>query len=251
VEERGLRRFYRDESRDGQKLFCQYVGAWIDSGFQPDGSEERERRTYATWGGQVIFQSLGRLLNSFDVIEGPPAQTIFGLQARNSKHTPLLGSLRIWFDPKGGIRADPVVFRGYLEAKELAAYGFFLFWQSQWLFTIMRCANCGKFDIPERKPRSSYIRGWHCEVCRNSASAKAATADARKSMRNRWFELAISASREYDRRSRRSGNDRVRFVTTRVNRDLPALQRIKRNTISRNLAKIQAEAGRRENNAKG
>jgi hypothetical protein len=239
--EKSLWLFWPRQSSEAQVLFRQYVGAWINSGFKPDGSEAPEMRTYATWGGQVIFQSLGELLNSDDVIEGPPDQTIFGLQAKTSRKMPLRGSLRFMFEPRGGIRADPVVFRGHLKPEELAAMGFLYFWNSGQLFTIMRCAHCGIFAIP-RKARKSYVRGWHCERCRNRASAKAATAETRKNLRKRWFARAVDAFREFDRQPRRAKDKRVEFITKRVNKGLPALHRIKRNTITHNLAKIQAAA---------
>ncbi len=231
-------------------MFRQYVGAWIDSGFQPNGSEAPETRTYATWGGQLVFQSLEGLLNSFQVIEGPPEQTIFGLQANNSKQLRLRGSLRFMFEPRGGVRADPVVFRGHLKPRELAAMGFLYFWNSGQLFTIMRCAHCGIFALP-RKARKSYVRGWHCERCRNSASAKAATAEYRKNSRVRWFSRAVTAYREYESSPRLARTNRVLFIRDRVNAGLPAYQRIKRNTITHNLVKIQAATEGRDQNAKG
>lgn len=246
--ERDLWLFWPRQSHDAQQILRQYVDAWVDSGFQPNGSELPEMRTYATWGGQIIFQSLEGLLNSDLVIEGPPEQTIFGLQARNSKQLPLRGLLSFKFDPRGGIRADPVVFRGHLNPKELAALGFLHFWNSDQLFTIMRCAKCGIFVLPP-KARKSYARGWHCVRHRDSAAAVAATADSRKKFRERWFGRAVDACREFERHPRRDKNDRVEFITKRVNDCLPALHRIKRNTITRNLAKIQAAAKGRNQNA--
>lgn len=231
-------------------MFREFVDAWIDSGFQPDGSEAPEKRTYATWGGQVIFQSLEGLLNSVHVIVKSREQFVFGLQAKNSQQTPLRGSLSFMFDLRGGIRANPVMFRGHLKPNELAAMGFLYFWNSGQLFTIMRCTHCGVFTIP-RKVRKSYVRGWHCERCRNSASAKAATADARKSIRDRWFALAVSAYLEFGRQRRRAKNDQVEFIRKRVNDGLPPLQRIKRNTITHNLTEIQAAAKEGNKNAKG
>ncbi len=247
--ESGLWQFRPRQSNEAQELFRRYVGAWIDSGFLPDGSEMPETRTYATWGGQAVFQSLEGLLNSFHVIEGPPEQTIFGLQAKNSKQTPLRGSLRFMFDPRGGIRAVPVVFRGHLKPEELAAMGFLYFWNSGQLFTVMRCAHCGIFSIP-RKVRKSYKRGWHCEHCRNIGSAKAATADTRKAFRERWFKRAVDAYQEFDRHHRRANNDRIVFITKRVNDGLPR-DKIKRNTITHNLAEIRAAAEGRNQDAKG
>jgi hypothetical protein len=152
------------------------------------------------------------------------------------------------FEPRGGIRADPVVFRGHLKPRELAAMGFLYFWNSGQLFTIMRCAHCGIFAIP-RNVRKSYVRGWHCEQCRNSASAKAATAAYRTNSRARWFSRAATAFREYESSPRLTTTNRVLFIRDRVNEGLPAYQRITRNMITRNLTKIQAAAEGRDKNA--
>lgn len=248
--ERTLWQFWPRQRREAQQWFRQYVGAWIDSGFQQNRSEMPEMRTYASWGGQDIFQSLEGLLNSFLVIEGPREKTIFGLQANNSKQTTLRGSLSFKFDPRGGIRADPVMFRGHLKPNELAAMGFLYFWNSGQLFTLMRCANCGIFSVPS-KVRKSYVRGWHCDRCRNSASAKAATAETRKRIRDGWFTRAVDAYLKFDRRPHRLTSNRTLFIVEQVNSGLPILDRIKRNTVTRNLAKIQTAAEGRNKNAKG
>ena len=249
--ERGLWQFWPPQSIEAQNLFRQYMREWIESGFQEDGSEEREKRTYVTWGGQAIFESLKGLLNSSLVIMGPEREKlIFGLQANNQRQSPLRGSLRFMFDRRGGLRADPVVFRGNLKPEELAAMAFLYFWNSDQLFTIMRCVHCGVYEI-SRKARKSYKRGWYCALHRNSASAMSSTAEIRKSHRAKWFSLAVAAYREYETKPRRAKNDRVLFIRDQVNDHLPTLDKIKRNTITRNLAKIQVAAEGRNHNAKG
>lgn len=250
--EQGLWHFQSGQSSEAQQILQRYIGAWITSGFQTDGSEKPAHRNYETWDCQAIFESLESMFNCHLTIhQGKPLQTIFALQARNENQVPLKGTLSIRFNPRGGIQAVPIVFRGYLKPDELAAYGFFLFWQSPWLFTIMRCARCGKFAIPQRKTLSSYVRGWHCEKCRNIAGAEASTAATRKSIRDRWFVRAVSVWLKVEGRSFRDSDERVRLITEWVNEGLPAQQRIKRNSITHNLTEIQAEAERRKRNAKG
>ena len=251
--ERELWHFSRDQSDEAGRLLGRHVRAWTDSGLQSDGSEIPESRQYATWGCQAIFEAMGGLLNCFLTIpQGPPLPTVFGLQASNRHQTTQRGALSICMEPRGGIRAAPMVFRGYLSPEELAAWGFLLFWQSPWLFTIMRCARCNVFVIPSRKPRKSYRRGWHCEQCRNKASAAAATADTRNTIRDRWFGRAVAAWLKCKSQPRRSTKDRcVLFLMERVNKGLPYSSRIKRNTITHNLGKIQAAAEGRTENAKG
>jgi len=245
-DEAELWQFLPRQRTEAQRLLRDYVGAWIDSGFQPDGSEMPGRRTYLTWNCQAIFESMEPLLNCFLAI---PQKGIFALQASNNKQYPQRGALSMRFEPRGGIEVAPIVFRRHLKPEELAAFGFMLFWRSQRLYRLMRCSHCGAFSIPGRKVRKSYVRGWHCERCRNKASAMAATGEARKAFRKRWFALAVNAYRKYESHTRRTTNDPARFITEWVNESLSASHNIKRNTITRNLGAIRMEA-ERESHAK-
>jgi hypothetical protein len=239
AEERELRKFLPMQSREAQLAFRDLVHAWIASGFQPNGSEQPERRDIRAEGCLAILEAVHGLFRcQLDLPEGP---IIFPLAKERYPNT---GSLSIRLDPRGGIEAVPILFRGHLKPEELSAYGFYLFWREPWLFTVMRCAHCKVFALPRRTPRRTYIRGWHCERCRNTVSAIVATADARRAIRDRWLRLAVEAWLEYEQQRRRSTNDRVVFVMERVNKRLPYADRIKRNSITRNRAKIQAEAER-------
>ena len=155
------------------------------------------------------------------------------------------GLLAMIVNPKGGFSFSPGLVNGSFSNEELAAWAFLRFWQSPWLFTLMRCASCGIFAIPA-KVRKSYKRGWLCAHCRNSVAARAATQKTRKDFHERWFRLAVNAYRDFENHTRRANNDKVQFITKRVNDGLPALYKIKRNTITRNLAEIQAEVERRK-----
>jgi hypothetical protein len=228
------------------QMLRNHIRTWIDSGFQKDGSEEPARRTYKTWGCQAIFETLGPVLGCFHSI---PATGVFALQANKQAPTPQLGSLSARFNPRGGVELVPVVFSGALSEEQLAAWGFYLFWKSELLFTLMRCARCGVFAIPARKPRGHYLRGWHCQKCRNIAPALRGTETARKQKRDEWFALAVIAYLNFDQHPRRLTSNRILFIVERVNAGLSVYERIKRHTITRNLKEIQAKAEARKQNA--
>ncbi len=224
----------------------EYVGAWIDSGFQDDGSEEPECRTYKTWGCQAIFETLASVLSCSHAI---PAEGVFALNASRQAPTPYTGYLSAWFNPGGGVELVPEILPGTLSEEQLAAWGFYLFWKAALLFTLMRCARCGVFAIPGRKPRRRYLRGWHCERCRNTAHALAATKDAREKRKCTWLKLAVDAYLDFYQHPRRSKRDRTLFIVEKVNASMPIYQRIKRHTITHNMSEIEAEVGRRKPNA--
>jgi transposase-like protein len=244
--------FWRREAPQAQKLLREYIGAWVDSGFQDDGSERRDSRHYKTFGVQAIFEAMENLLNcGLTMPQTSPQQFVFALQANNQTQYPPRGALSVEFLPRGGVRPVPVVYAGSLSPEELAAWGFLVFWQSSCLFTLMRCASCREFAVPNSKLRESYVRGWHCPLCRNNSSAKAATTASRKHHRDEWFELAVEAFLNYSSRARRPTQDSVAFITERVNKALAFSRKIQRNTITHNLTKIQVEAAGRKVNAKG
>jgi hypothetical protein len=221
-----------------------FVSAWIDSGIKPDGSEEPEHRSYLTWNCQHIFEVLGPVLNCLHTI---PQKGVFALQAEQRAPKRLLGSLSARFNPRGGVELVPVLFSGVLSEEQIAAWGFYLFWQSPLPFKLMRCARCGVFEIPTRtrKPREGYMRGWHCRRCRNTASALANTADTRKAMRDKGLDLASDAYLDFERRPRRSTSDRTLFILERVNKGLPLGMKLKRHWVTHNFSHIVNEANRK------
>lgn len=162
----------------------------------------------------------------------------------------VLPDFRVVIGPQGGFtfRPDPFV---EPTSQNLAAVIFSEFYCSELRFRLMRCNRCKAMVLPDRKPRTRYERGWHCDKCRNSAAAQSATDASRARFREQWFALAVDAYREYVSKPRRSTHDESAFLAERVNRNLPYSSRIKRHTITRNLTKIQAAAERRKRNAKG
>jgi hypothetical protein len=218
-------------SREAQQLFQQHIGTWIGSGFQRDGSEVPEKRTYATEGGLAIFRSIGGLLNSFEVQED--GRATLGLQAKNSKQEPLRISHRIWFDPRGGIRFDPVVWRRALKPEELAALGFFYFWDSGQLFTIVRCANakCGVFAFrPNDIER--YVHGWHCLKHSKNAAALRSAAKARQDERDKWLPRIPEIFLRYEARNPKPREHRSVWIRNEINRKLSRNDRIERHRIT-------------------
>lgn len=263
--------------QEAQRLLRQHVSAWIESGFRfpkdeiekAEGEkelspmppwatatkrtlgEEPEHRSYETSECEAVFKAMEGLLNcTLHVVRRSSSPSLFIFQANYHECQHPRGLLSMIVKPSGGIEASPGLVERYPSPNDLAAWAFFIFWKSPWLFTLMRCANCSIFAVPP-KARKRYVRGWHCEQCRNSASAKAATAATRKSIRDRWFARAVDAYLEFDRQPRRAKSDRVEFIKKRVNDGLSALHKIKRNTITRNLANIQAAAVGRDQNAQG
>ena len=169
-------RFHHSGIRSPHQMVCEAVGAWVDSGFRSDGSEMPRDRTYGTWGSQLIFQRMEKLLDCFLTIS---EEGEFGFQAnQHEKPKHLHGQLSIRIEPGGGFSFSPVLFNTNLPAEELAALAFFLFWQSPLLYTLMRCAKCCTYSIP-RTVRKQYVRGWYCKQHQKSALAMAATKKAR------------------------------------------------------------------------
>jgi len=147
--------------------------------------------------------------------------------------------------PQGGLDFDFIGRNNTDDPEEVAAGLFLTFFRSEWLFSLMQCRKCKGFAVPSRKPRESYVRGWHCEKCRNSAAAQAATDERRKQFKEEWFPLAVEAYREFHSQTRRTSNNISVFIMEKVNISLKN-SRIKRKRITRNLKAIQAKAALKE-----
>jgi hypothetical protein len=234
-----------------------YIDEWIDTGFRPDGSEMPYERAFAPRmrrQGEDIRNycrdtaseapSAVRALAYVYHAELLPQDGDYSIHTREQPMSAIIGS-------KGGIvyYTDPIFIP--VTPESLAAEIFLEFYRSEWLYRIMRCNRCKGIFLPNRKPRKQYERGWHCDKCRNSAAAQAATDARRTRDREQWFALAVGAYREYMSKPRRSTPDVSVFLTERVNKGLPYSSRIKRNTITHNLGKIQAAAEGRTENAEG
>jgi len=268
---RGHFRACPEHPQKAQQLLRQYMRAWIESGYQfpPEGKAAPEGKLspMPSWAAaankktlgeepgsrnfeacEKVFKAMEPLLNC--TLEAqhtvwsrtPRAPDPFILHPALHPNPSPRGLLAMIVNPKGGFSFSPGLVNGSFSNEELAAWAFLRFWQSPWLFTLMRCASCGIFAIPA-KVRKSYKRGWLCAHCRNSVAARAATQKTRKDFHERWFRLAITACRDFESHTRRRGNDKARFITERVNDQLSAMHHIKRNTITRNLKGIQAAVG--------
>lgn len=244
-----VRQFKQSEAAAALTMLQGAVNFWIDTGFHPKGGEAPASRHFPTGELPEALLHIARLLNCDDPVSTEAGVWTFQA-SQHTKKNPLYGLLALRMEPHAGFRFAPVLFRNAWPGNMLAAWAFYFFWQQDtWRFRLMRCAECGIFSIPGRKPRKSYVRGWHCERCRDSASAKAATRRTRKKFRERVLASAVGAYLEYESEPRRTGNDLVQFLTDRVNAGLKPTNRIKRNTITHNLAAIRQKA-KRQNRAK-
>lgn len=260
--------FSKKELRSIQRQLRAYINEWIDSGFAPDGSEFPVRREFKPRlrdrdDGTAISRPKWPLPPPEDYAP-PPAAVSAIAKLHHGKAVPYIGRYRIEIEnnakppvemsisPGGGV--DYILReKGRQSTESRAALIFYWFYRSNWLFRLMRCNRCKALSLPQTKPRKRYERGWHCDKCRNSAAAQAATAARRTRLREQWLGLAVDAYREYRSSPRRSTNDVSVFIAERVNKRLPYNSRIKRNTITRNLKEIQAHAAKKETNrnAKG
>lgn len=260
--------FDRDRLRSIQRKLRAYIDEWIDTGFQPDGSESPGKRNFKPMlrGGSEGEDATRAKWNSPPEAFEPPPTAISALaklhrgkavpfgrryEIEVEKDTKDRVQIRIGSD--GGI--DYFLSKEWMgsDPELRAAQIFYWFYRSNCIFFLMRCAHCKVLDVPQTKPRRRYERGWHCDKCRNGAAAQAATAAKREQNRERWSALAVDAYREYMEKSRRATHDVSAFITERVNKHLPYCDRLKRNTITRNLKAIQAKAELKgaKQNAKG
>ena len=260
--------FGKTRLRSIQRKLRTYIDEWIDSGFQSDGSECPRMRNFKPpyRGGSEEAATPRPKWDSPPEAYSPPPTAISALaKLHRGKAVPFGGhyeidiekgtksTIQMRIDSRGGIdyflRQESLGSNAELRAAQI----FYWFYRSGWVFSLMRCNRCRSLSVPTTKPRKRYERGWHCDKCRNSAAALAATAAKREQFREQWLALAVDAYTEFVSRPRRAAHDLSAFITERVNRDLPFSDRIKRNTITRNLKQIQARAELKgaKRNAKG
>jgi transposase-like protein len=248
--------FGKRKLRSIQRQLRAYIDEWIDSGFHSDGSEFPSKRNFKPefrnngdgtdtsrpkWNSPpeayapapAAISAIARLHRGKAV----PFGAHYEIEIEKDAESPVAMSI----SSRGGV--DYFLRREWLGSTDglRAAQIFYWFFRSGFVFLLMRCNRCKALSMPKTKPRRKYERGWHCDKCRNSAAAQAATDAKRAQQRERWFALAVDAYREYRSKPRRSTHDVSAFLAERVNKSLPYSSRIKRNTITRNLTKIQAE----------
>jgi hypothetical protein len=236
-----------------QELLRRLIEEWIDSGFQANGSEEPSKRNFSpkpcreTWaddGEANLFPPPkavtemarllgGTLLTRVSRDEPMVFQAGVNLQAGVDRR------FSVTIGAKGGLDFSPTMTRH--DDPGLIAAGLFLeFYRSEWLFLLMRCRNCGLFSVPDRKPRERYVRGWHCPKCSKAIPAVLSVQKSRAALRERWFTLAVQALQKWNAKPRRAGNTgRAVWIAEEVNKGLRRVDRISKNTITRNLSEIE------------
>jgi hypothetical protein len=73
---------------------------------------------------------------------------------------------------------------------------FLTFLQSEDSFRLAKCRRCGKYIMKgqnERRFRMSYVRGIHCEGCRNKVTAVLSRGKSLKEFEDTWLPLAVRA----------------------------------------------------------
>lgn len=260
--------FGKKELQSIQRKLRAHIDEWIDTGFQSDGSEYPAKRNFKPRfrnGNDPVIASRPKWNSPPEAYDPPPDAIAALAKLHRGKALPFGLHYEIEFEKKDSLPVQMRIdSRGGVDyflrqewlgsvAELRAAQIFYWFYRSSLVFDLMRCNRCKSLSVPRTKPRKKYERGWHCDKCRNGAAAQAATAMKREQFREQWFALAVNAYREYQLKPRRATHDLSVFVAQQVNRGLPFSARIKRNTITRNLKEIQAQAeSKGENrNAKG
>ena len=270
-----------------QREFRLYLEEWIQTGFQPDGSEWPERRNFAPppspdlYNGKPFpraLESLARLWDGTLRVQTDKSADWHYLIVPTTKASadsePSAG-LSVEIDPQGGFGYQPRVRNrptyAAIQAEQegpsalsglriadrskyvhepvnpepIAAGLFERFYRSQFLFRLMQCRHCRSFAVPDNH-RKRYVRGWHCRKCSSKATAIKAVKESRKRQRDEWLILAVDACARWDAMSRKpSGIDRIPWITEEVNKKLRLVNRIKRQTITRNLSEIEKQARER------
>jgi hypothetical protein len=228
---------------------------WIESGFQPDGSEVPLRRNLKPNRGQrpPVVDSMARLLSGRSPVidtrngdavyvldefdQGFPAFKIGKPKARPI--TAICGDGSFVFDFKPYAPFAP---------EDYAALAFMRFCQSDWKTLLMQCRQCRSFAVLN-KPRKSYEHGWYCsKKCRN-VNAKKTTEKNRKNHHDRWFGLAVDACARWDAMTRKPKQDTASWIYDEIKEHLPLVDRIHRQSIKRNLSEIEKQV-RERNRAK-
>jgi hypothetical protein len=224
----------RVDPSEVQKMVRSYVDEWINSGFQPDGSERPYRRNFAPkWN----FED-----GKTNLLPAPRAVCAMARFCGGSLSVPggrggsyiVVDSQRassVAIGPQGGVQSS---FESSSDddSELLAASLFLHFYDSEWIFRLMRCAHCEVLAVPIKTPKQTYLRGWHCRSCMRKAPAMISTARARQQERDTWLELVRLAVIAYE--SKRPAGDRARWILSKVQGKMPAkMPAIKRNRVTR------------------
>ncbi len=240
------------DPRETQKVLVSYLEEWIDSGRQSDGAERPYDRNFAPKSSRKIWNFEDGKPNLLPPPHAVVAMSNFfnGVPMVRDRHYLIhrsaeahsTGSVSILIGGQGGIHFEPTRETGKTTPESFAAGLFLQFYRSEIIFRLMQCKNCRSFAVHDR-PRQSYVRGWHCPKCIKKVPALISSDKARKSKRERWFNLAVEACFKLD--AAREGPESEKLIlsiTEKVNSRLSLQNRIKRHTIARNLKDIRDAA---------
>jgi hypothetical protein len=236
-----------------RRELAHFLGEWIESGIQSDGSERPYERSFAPkscrkeWSfddGKPNLSPPPRAVKAManfcngSLLVRDNSYLVVGHEKANTS-----GSVSVVIGSRGGIEYEPT-FSSLSDDPETVAAGMFLtFYRSEWLFRLMRCRHCCKFSAPRRRPRRNYVRGWLCSKCARTVPATVAMKNSRQSRHQQWFNLAVDACIALNTTPSQGGAiDRTAQITERVNAELHLFDRIKRNTVTRNLGEIERAA---------
>jgi hypothetical protein len=244
----------KEEVRAVQQELRGYLEEWIMSGYRMDGSEEPHGRNFGPRSFPGLeekpepqlslvpapraLQAIAKLWNGRLMALVPQDATANYVVFSGYNGQPT-GHLSVLIEPEGGIQYVPGSMQTS-DAEIIAALFFSELYNSDWAQKLMLCRGCKIFAIPKKKPRLRYVGGWHCVACSRKASARRSVGKSRGVFKSRWLTLAVAASRSWNAKPGRA--DRIQWITQRVNEGFEALKssdHIERNTITRNLAKIE------------
>jgi hypothetical protein len=211
-----------------------WADEWIDSGIRADGVEQPPSRHLS----QERCIETKEIKGKWIAVAEPKSRILRAVNDYQEKY-----QIRLQLNPRGG---REYVFTSSSDSDVMpesqAIVLFIRLYCSPWLKGLMRCAQCRTYDLVS-SPRSSYIRGWHCKKCRNSAPARRRTRETRNDLKKLRLRYCVEEwLKDQAGSSRRKGS-----IATRVNTRLRPDQWIKQNYVTRHLPEIVAQASRGAN----
>ena len=198
----------RENIPEVQRYLRAFIGEWIDTGFQEDGSERPHERNFTpNWIGEAYhfphaLHAVARIFSGDLRVRGNiHRQSELVIMSKPGA----AGNINLVLKSVGGTGFQPAL-PSYNSEPELIAAGFFLsFYDSPYLFSLMRCARCKAFSLL-KTPIVSYKCGWHCAECKRPAGTSDSTKKSRAAKRALWFDRAVAACREWESSKRKKGS---------------------------------------------
>jgi hypothetical protein len=202
---------------------------WIDSGINPDGTEQPHSRHL----NEERCIEFREIKGEWTAVAEPKSRIRRAVNDYQEKY-----QIRLQLNPRGG---REYVFTSSSDSDVMpeaqAILLFIRIYSSPWLKSLMRCAQCRTYDLVN-SPRPGYINGWHCKKCRNSAPALRRTRKTRDDLKR--LRLRYCAE-EWLRKQARCSREK-RAIATGANTRLRPDQWIKQNFVTRHLPEIMAQA---------